>query len=413
MEKVNDDMVSRIRNYILENEDFKEDPIEPVSDPFWQSLRSTGTELWLDTGDLDEASKSWTMEMTALTTNNTLLNNEIQKGIYDDFIKKADEIVKELSLKQRIMEIAFILNAIHGIRLVQKFGGMVSVELHTDLSHDIEGIVSYGKRFHDINPGGFIIKVPYTAAGLLGARLLQQHNVKVNFTLEFSARQNALVAACVKPAYLNVFLGRLNAYVSDNKLGDGKYIGERATIASQRIVRSITKDNDEPTRQIAASLRSGEQLVLLAGIDVFTIPPKVAREGHETLDQNFSSKINEEYPVALSDGVDSRATGIDKLWDVSEEELEFAQSLDVNTPQTGEEVQNRAIKMGCGDMFPDLSEDDFITLATDGKIPVHKRWEEMIRKGGLAIDTLLNIAGLLSFTSDQQALDNRIAKIIG
>jgi transaldolase len=217
----------------------------------------------------------------------------------------------------------------------------------------------------------------------------------------------------VKPDYLNVFLGRLNAYVSENNLGDGRYIGERATIASQRIVSSITKDNENPTRQIAASLRSGEQLALLAGIDVFTIPPKVANEGRKNLEPNFSSRTEEEYPIALSDGVDSRAASIDKLWDVSEKELEFAESLDVDTPATGEVVQNRAKKMGCGDMFPVLSEDDFITLSVDGKIPVHGKWDESIRKGEVAIDTLLNIAGLLSFTSDQKALDNRIATIIG
>ena len=54
MEKINNDTISRINDFILETEDFKEDPIESVSDPFWQSLRSTGTEIWLDTGDIDE-----------------------------------------------------------------------------------------------------------------------------------------------------------------------------------------------------------------------------------------------------------------------------------------------------------------------------------------------------------------------
>jgi transaldolase len=413
MKKIKNGTIERIKDFILENEYFKEERIEPVSDPLWQSLRNTGTELWLDTGDIEEASKSWTSEMTALTTNNTLLNKEIQKGIYDDFIKKADVMVRKLSDKQRIMEIAFILNATHGLRLVQKFGGMVSVELHTDLSHDIEGIVSYGSRFYDINPDRFIIKVPYTAAGLLGARILRENGVKVNFTLEFSARQNALVAACVKPNYLNVFLGRLNVYVSDNNLGDGKYVGERATIASQRVVHSITKDNPEKTKQIAASLRSGEQLILLAGIDVFTMPPKVAQEGHQRLDSNLSSRTDEDYPVVLKQGVDSKAVSIDKLWVVSEKELELAESLDRETPASGKEVIHRAREMGCGDMFPGLSEDDLDTLSKDGKIPVHSKWDESIGNNEVAIDTLLNVAGLLSFASDQYALDNRVAKIIG
>ena len=120
----------KIKSFILRGID--EQPVIAVSDPFWQSLRNTGTELWLDTGDIEEAEKNWSAEMTALTTNNTLVNKEIQKGIYDKFISEAREIVKDLPLRDQIVEIAFILNARHGLRLAKKFGGMVSVELHTD-----------------------------------------------------------------------------------------------------------------------------------------------------------------------------------------------------------------------------------------------------------------------------------------
>ncbi|MEN6589561.1 MAG: transaldolase family protein, partial [Proteiniphilum sp.] len=159
-----------------------------------QKLKDVGTELWLDTGDMEEAEKNWSAEMTALTTNNTLINKEIQKGIYDTFIADAMEIVKELPIQQQVKEIAFILNARHGLRLARKFGGFVSVELHTDTAHDIEATVEYGMRYFEICPDQFIVKVPYTASGLLGARKLREKGVKINFTLEFSARQNVLVA---------------------------------------------------------------------------------------------------------------------------------------------------------------------------------------------------------------------------
>ncbi len=68
-------------------------------DPFWEALRSTGTELWLDTGDMDEAEANWSAEMSALTTNNTLLNNEIQKGIYDVFDFRGETYCKSSSPK--------------------------------------------------------------------------------------------------------------------------------------------------------------------------------------------------------------------------------------------------------------------------------------------------------------------------
>ena len=46
---------------------------------------------------------------------------------------------------------------------------------------------------------------------------------------------------------------------------------------------------------IAASLRSYEQLEALAGVNVFTMPTKVAAEGHEKLNGQFTPKTDEIY----------------------------------------------------------------------------------------------------------------------
>jgi len=412
MVKTDTKVIEDVKALILDGVDLKQQPIQAKDDRFWQGLRAAGTELWLDTGDLEDAASIWTREMTALTTNNTLLNKEVQKGIYDEFISRADSILSGLTVDQRVMEIAFILNARHGLRLVQEFGGMVSVELHTDLSDDLEGTLHYGRRFHEISPDHFIVKVPLTAAGLLGARKLREEGIRVNFTLEFSARQNALVTMVAKPNYCNVFLGRLNSYVAGNNLGDGNWVGEKATISSQRIVRKLGAANSEPTKQIAASLRSADQLEHLAGIDVFTMPTKVAREGHEELAGSFESKIDEEYHVTLGAGVRAEAVQIEKLWEVPEAVIELGKSLDSDPPKDGEELVVRARRMHCSDMFPDLSDEDYNHLSTEGKIPKHSRWEAGIKEGKLAIDTLLNIAGLASFAADQAELDSRIRGII-
>jgi len=382
-------------------------------DPFWHNLRKTGTELWLDTGDLEEAAQIYTDEMTALTTNNTLLNKEIQKGIYDDFIKEADRILEGLTTDERVMEIAFILNAHHGLRLVEKFGGKVSVELHTNLADDYDGIVEYGKRFHAISPDHFIVKVPYTATGLIGARKLRDLNIPINFTLEFSARQNALVTAIVRPNYLNVFLGRLNSYVADNELGDGNYVGEKSTLSSQRIVQKLSENNRVPTKQIAASLRNASQVDLLAGVDVFTMPTKVAIEAREKLhDGAFKSKVSEDYKVTMASGIDHKAVRIENLWEIDDKVLEFCHKMQETAPATGLELNGLARDAGLTDMFPDLSQEEAGIIAKDGKIPVHKTWADKIRQREIAIDTLLNLAGLASFTQDQKALDQRIEGLI-
>ena len=381
-------------------------------DEFWQQLHATGTELWLDTGDIDAASELWTAEMTALTTNNTLLNKEIQKGIYDDFVREAASILGNLDRGQKIYEIGFILNARHGLRLVQTFGGDVSVELHTDLADDLDGILHYGRRFHDIEPDRFIVKVPLTATGLLGARKLREEGIRVNFTLEFSARQNAVVAVAAMPNYCNVFLGRLNAYVKDNGLGTGVNVGEKATLASQNVVRELTAGRSVPTKQIAASLRSGDQVQKLAGVDVFTMPTKVAQEARETLQPDFASQVDTDYEVELNPDVTESQVRIETLWDVDDAVRAFAESLDENTPANGRELAARARDMGLGDMFPRLSSADLDQITTDGKIPKHEHWKERIESGELAVDTLLNLAGLASFTQDQKALDDRIAGLI-
>jgi len=148
----------KIRNFILSDIDLTKSQHFESSD-LWKRLAKTGSEIWLDTGDIDEASNLWFSEMSALTTNNTLLNKEIQKGIYDDLIIEANKLLSDLEEKDRIIEIAFILNAKHGLKLVEKFGGKVSVELHTDMANDIENTMSYAKRFYDICPEHFIIKI--------------------------------------------------------------------------------------------------------------------------------------------------------------------------------------------------------------------------------------------------------------
>lgn len=402
------DLNTRISDYVWKN--LSEKHVTGKKDLFWESLTKTGTELWLDTGDMEEAEANWTAEMSALTTNNTLLNNEIQKGIYDVFISEAKGIVRDLPLEEKVKEIAFILNARHGLRLASKFGGMVSVELHTDAAHDIKAIEYYGKRFHEICPEQFIVKIPYTAEGLIGARRLRDAGVRINFTLGFSARENVIVTRLARPDYLNVFLGRIGAFMIDNKLGDGTGAGEMAVIASQNWVTGMSAKNPWQTKLIAASLRNYNQLDLLAGTDVYTMPPKVAAAGRKSLTGKFKSRLHENYKVSIFDaGKDAQ---IEKFWTVDDKVLNLAERLASKVPATAAELIHIAHEEGCEDMFPSLTKEEKGFIASDGKIPNYLRWEKKIQEGKIAPDTLLTLAGLASFTADQKLLDQRIEGII-
>jgi len=387
-------------------------PVKAGKNKFWEALAAAGTEIWLDTGDMEEASALWCDEMTALTTNNTLLNKEIQKGIYDDLIVEANRILKGLDIKERIIEIAFILNARHGLRLVEKFGGKVSVELHTDMANDIDKSVMYAERFYEICPSDFIIKIPLTPSGYIATRKIREKNIPVNFTLNFSARQNLIAAVFSKPSYVNVFLGRQNAFVENNRLGDGKMVGEKSTLASQRVVSEFSKDNPEPVKQIAASIRDASQVNSLAGVDVFTIPTGVARAAVTQLKPPFRNNRDMEYDIRLYDNFDIKKINIDKLWNYNVSEHNFAYSLDCNPPGSAEEFITRAHDAGLADLFPVFSEAEKEQIVKDGKIPVYKNWEKRLAEGSVSVDALLNAAGLASFTEDQKALDNRIRSLI-
>jgi len=402
------DLNTRISDFVWKN--LSEKHVTGKRDPFWESLTGTGTELWLDTGDMEEAEANWSAEMAALTTNNSLLNNEIQKGIYDIFISEAKNVVRDLPQEERVKEIAFILNARHALRLASKFGGLVSVELHTDTAHDIKAILNYGRRFHDICPEQFIIKVPYTAEGLIGARHLKDSGVKINFTLGFSARENVLVTKVSRPDYANVFLGRIGAYMINNKLGDGTGAGEKAVISSQNWLTGLSAENKWQTKQIAASLRNFSQIELLAGIDVFTMPPKVAAEGHKKLSGKFSPRTHENYDVSIFET--AKDARIEKFWEVDDKVLKLAERLAGKIPATGSELIHIAYEEGCEDMFPSLTKEEKSFIVSDGKIPVHERWAKKIGEGKIAPDTLLTLAGLASFTADQEMLDQRIRNII-
>jgi transaldolase len=381
------------------------------SSEVFKSVVEAGTELWLDTGDIEAATGVWDSQFTCLTTNNTLLNQVIQTGVYDKLVGEVSKILPtSMSEQERVVEIAFLLNAVHGMRLAQIFGHRVSVELHTDLSHDWKRSVEVGKRFAEIGGHHFIVKVPMTPDGLIAAKKLGEAGIDVNFTLGFSARQNYVAARFAKPAYVNVFLGRLNQYFQSAKLGSGDNVGEKTTLASQHYVRECATG----TKQIAASMRSGAQTKTLAGVDVFTMPVAVAKDAVAATDGD-QTRSGLEKIHAMTIGVDANAEKslhLDKLWNVDASVVKFADRLCAENPEDPETIVRFAHEAGCGDIFPRLSRDDLNTLSADGKIPVHAKWADRVRAGEVALDSLLQVAALLSFTQDQQALDDRIRKFL-
>jgi transaldolase len=398
-----------VLEFVRKGIDLESTIAESQDDPFWYGLREQQTELWLDTGDIDSIGSIWNRHFSGLTTNNTLLNDEIQKGTYDHLIQQSGKLLGGLQPEQKVREVAFLLNARHGLRLVAQFGCRVSVELHTDVASDDEASIAYARRFYEICPQQFVVKVPFTPAGLIATRKLRKEGIPVNLTLGFSARQNYLATALANPSYVNVFLGRLNSYVADNGLGDGRLVGEKATLASQQEVNVFAIGLPQcETRQIAASIRDGGQLTRLAGVDVITIPPQVAKEAMSQLADPWRSRLNEEYDVSLLPDVDAESVRLETLWSVSADERKLVEQMILQPPKSEQELIEAASDYGVRDLFPQPSPAEMETIAADGKIPQHKRWGDKIMHRELAIDSLMTVAGLAQFAASQQELDARI-----
>ncbi len=389
------------------------------SNPTWRRLGELGTELWLDTGDIDSAMANWTREFTALTTNNTLLNREVQKGTYDAMIPEVSRLLDhwpELTCQRRKLEMDFALNAMHGLKLVERFDAFVSVEEHTALANDLPASIEYARRYHAICPERFIVKIPFTPAGLLATRRLSAEGIAVNCTLGFSARQNYLAARIGRPMFVNVFLGRLNSFIADNHLGDGLYIGQRATIASQAAIRQLQDEHNSPTRQIGASFRAGTQIDDLVGIDVMTMPPKVAREFLD-LDlplDDINDCTSMEYPVLLDDEVSPESIRLDTLWNIEDELVACIDDLEQQdlADFTPDDLVRFFAERGCGDVLIDWTAQEIATSRAEGKIPKIDNWRDQLESGRIGLDSLMNLAGFNSFAADQNAMDERIHEVL-
>jgi transaldolase len=388
---------------------------EYQSDPLLARLKELGTELWMDTGELELAQSIWKNELTALTTNNTLANQVVQSGVMDDVIQetvsKLGEAASGLSRDELVMEIGFVINCRIALRLVEAFKVKVSVELHPSISRDIEKSVEYGKRYFRVCPEYFIIKVPLTPEGLLATRKIRQENIPVNFTLGFSARQNYLAARLSNPDYVNVFLGRLNAVVADNAAGSGEWVGEKVTLHTQNAMSEVRdKHVDVETRLIAASIRNGDQVATLAGMDIHTIPPKAMKEFQES--GRTPDQIKETDGTTLSPDVSSGHDWSARVAELWEMDGEFRKAVDRlmargDLDQMSGEGLEQFCKENGLDLFHPFSEQDLKKIQNDGKIPKLVDWS-----GSIALDDLMTQSALQSFTKDQNALDARIQSFL-
>jgi transaldolase len=381
-----------------------------------ERFRLLGSDLWFDSGNLAEVKRRWVRGFTHLTTNNTLVWSEVKEGKFDSTIAEAAAEIRRLRLTmdedELVMAVGFVVNARVANALVQELPARVSVELHPAIADDLYQTVRYGTLYYAVNPERFIIKVPFTPAGLIAARILSLRGVPVNLTTTFSARQAALVAAVANTSFTNVFMGRLSEIAKKYSLGDPAGIGEKATMSAQVALNKVKLQNPQiGTKLIGASLRSGSQLVDLAGMDVFTMPLNAWDEflKMEINPDDMASQVGRNFKVNLK-GDAGHAFG--SLWNVPEGfwKLVWAIGHEAVEAFTPDDVVDFTKSFGLSDLWYRWTESELAKVKKDGKIPDWEGWKSALDSGDLGLDALMTEAAKGSFGSDQDKADEYYRK---
>ena len=140
--------------------------------------------------------------------------------------------------------------------------GPVSAEV---ISTECAGMVKEARALAKIAPN-VVVKIPCISEGLKAVKILHAEGIKTNVTLVFSLGQ-ALLAVRAGAAYVSPFIGRLDD------------IGKNGVGLVEDMVK-VFRQYGFKTEIIAASIRNMDHVnqVMLAGVDIATIPTKVLKE---------------------------------------------------------------------------------------------------------------------------------------
>lgn len=193
----------------------------------------------LDSADIDSWEPLWSLGLfSGITTNPTLLRRA--------------GLPCTLGTIERLVREALSLGC-HELHL-QAWGSSAE-ELHSCA----EALLNFG-------PEQIVIKLPLTTEGLLTARGWIEKGHRITLTACYGTSQ-VLAAAALGATYVAPYLGRM---------GDLGRDGCAEVIRMQRCLEGVGSS----TRLLVASLRSLEEIVLLAsaGVCIFTVSPTLAQQ---------------------------------------------------------------------------------------------------------------------------------------
>ncbi len=251
------------------------------------------------------------------TTNPSLILRASQDPKYQSLLSEAiiwgirqnGDHIQTMSLVLDRIQVSF------GLEILKSVPGRVSLEIDPRLSFNIEAMVQRGLFLSQLfeKCGGdkkrLLIKIPATWEGIKAAEILEQQGCACNVTLVFNLIQ-AIAAANAKVTLISPFVGRIYDWWIAAYGKDGYTIESDPGVASVSSIYTYYKKFDISTQIMAASFRTKEQVLALAGCDFLTISPKLIEELKQEQGGNIQRQLSPEkvkeldiQPVELTESV--------------------------------------------------------------------------------------------------------------
>jgi len=393
------------------------------------ALQQSGTRhVYADSADVEEIlalggpGGTIPSELDGNTANQPLVRKVIERyldqGEPESWERELSAHREKLLPAELLVDVYTIVCGRIGNDMARVFGGdhpwETSIQIHMSLCRRPEAAIRVGHLLRKSVPGAFI-KVPFTPDApdcFLVARDLERAGIPVNFTSTFSARQAVCAALLADVSRTNIFMGRLNAGLGADLLGD------HVDLEAQRAIRGLRESGRSKTELIVASMRGWRTFVRTAGCDVYTAPVPAIRDflsQKEVDPEQIENRLSTSYEGGL--GVTGKplerlgAEGVERLFRVESDLITFLEEYR-ESPEfeqaDGQMLERRFREAGFGDLFhvPDAKETEEMKR---GKLP--DMAGRMI--GRIPIDTHYSLLANADFERYQEEMDGLILERLG
>ncbi|ROO23907.1 transaldolase family protein [Salinisphaera orenii] len=233
------------------------------------------TTIVADSGDFETIRA---FEPTDATTNPSLVLQASRDPRYRHVVDEAlaGPPVAGVTRAERVM-------TLFGRELTRVVPRYVSTEVDARLSFDTDATVAKARALIadyaalGVPADRILIKIASTWPGIEAARVLEAEGIACNMTLIFSLAQ-AQVCFDAGVTLISPFVGRITDWYKKAEGVESYAPADDPGVASVRAIDAYARSYGYPTQVMAASFRSRDQILALAGADLMTISPALLEE---------------------------------------------------------------------------------------------------------------------------------------